>query len=301
MPDSLPAKEEWLLESLLEEETLQAALAKVPKVKLIAFDLDGTLLTSDKIITERAERAIKSLSSLGVAMVPCTGRPPRNMKHYVEQLGLGSAFVFNGAGVYSTTTDTTTYRHCFEKTIALEVIRAVRERFPDVIAGMEASHGWYLDSGYYDWRKTQSFLPQLEPTGVGDICDFIGEGTVKLYFRKPGLTAREMSLALAGVDTYWTWASDQLLEVMAPKVNKREALVHLCTELGISWQETITFGDEHNDQGMLLWAGLGVAMGNAKNEAKEVADFITSSNDEDGVALVLEAVLENLAQERVEQ
>jgi Cof subfamily protein (haloacid dehalogenase superfamily) len=292
MPEFLPAKEEWLLESLLEEETLQSALAKVPNVKLIAFDLDGTLLTSDKTITERAERAIKALSNLGVVMVPCTGRPPRNMKHYVEQLGLGSAFVFNGAGIYSAATDTTQYRHCFEKATALEVIRAVREHFPDVIAGMEASHGWYLDTGYYEWRKTQTYLPHLEPTGVGDICDFVGEGTVKIYFRQPGLTAREMSLALTNIETYWTWASDHLLEVMAPKVNKREALTYIASELGISWQEVIAFGDEHNDQGMLLWAGLGIAMANAKSEAKEVADFITASNDEDGVAVVLEAVLD---------
>jgi Cof subfamily protein (haloacid dehalogenase superfamily) len=295
------AKEEWLLESLLEEETLHAALAKVPNVKLIAFDLDGTLLTSEKIITERSERAIKSLSNLGVAMVPCTGRPPRNTKMYVEQLGLGNAFVFNGAGIYSAATDTTHYRHCFEKATALEVVQKMRERFPDVIAGMEASHGWYLDAGYYEWRKTQPYLPHLEPTGVGDICNFIGEGTVKLYFRKPELTARDMSLALTDVAAYCTWSSEQLLEVLAPKVNKREALVHLCTELGISWQEVIAFGDEHNDQGMLLWSGLGIAMANAKSEAKEVADFITSSNDENGVAVVLEAVLSNLGQGRVGQ
>jgi Cof subfamily protein (haloacid dehalogenase superfamily) len=288
------ANPDWLLESLLEEETLQSALAKVPNIKLIAFDLDGTLLTSDKTITERAERAIKALSDLGVAMMPCTGRPPRNVKHYAKQLGLGSAFVFNGAGIYSTATDTTTYRHCLEKTTALTVIEKIRERYPDVIAGMEASHGWYLDTNYYEWRKTQDYLPQQEPTGVGNICDFVGEGTVKIYFRNAGLTAREMSSALLGTDTYFTWSSESLLEVMAPKVNKREALVYICTELGISWQETIAFGDEHNDQGMLLWAGLGVAMGNAKSEAKEVADFITSSNDEDGVAEVLEAVLANL-------
>jgi Cof subfamily protein (haloacid dehalogenase superfamily) len=295
------ANPEWLLETLLEEETLHSALAKVPNVKLIAFDLDGTLLTSDKTITERTERAVKALSDMGVAMMPCTGRPPRTMKHYVEQLGLGSAFVFNGAGIYNAATDTTTYRHCFEKTTALEVIRRMRERFPDVIAGMEASHGWYLDTSYYEWRKTQPYLPHLEPTGVGDICDFVGEGTVKIYFRDPGLTAREMSLALLGLETYFTWSSESLLEVMSPKVNKREALVYICMELDISWQEVIAFGDEHNDQGMLLWAGLGVAVGNAKSEAKEVADFITSSNDEDGVAVVLEQVLERLMQERAQQ
>jgi hydroxymethylpyrimidine pyrophosphatase-like HAD family hydrolase len=113
------------------------------------------------------------------------------------------------------------------------------------------------------------------------------------------LTAKEMSLALTGVETYFTWSSESLLEVMAANVNKREALVHICTEREISWQEVITFGDEHNDQGMLLWAGLGIAMANAKSEAKEVADFITASNDDDGVAVVLEAILSRLRGENV--
>jgi Cof subfamily protein (haloacid dehalogenase superfamily) len=292
------ANPEWLLDNLLEDEPLQVALARVPTVKLIAFDLDGTLLTSDKRITERAERAIKALAQAGIIMVPCTGRPPRNTKAYVEQLGLGSAVVFNGAALYNATTDTTLYRHCFDKTTALSVIRTMRERVANIIAGMETSRGWFLDIGYYDWRKTQPYLPQLEPHGVGDIVDFVADDTVKIYFRKSGTTARVMSLALTGIETYWTWSSTELLEVMAPEVNKREALVHICTELGISWQEVITFGDEHNDQGMLLWAGLGIAMANAKREAEEAADYTTKSNDEDGVALVLEHVLARLREKQ---
>jgi Cof subfamily protein (haloacid dehalogenase superfamily) len=291
------AKEDWLLDDLLKDEPLHVSLSRVPNVKLIAFDLDGTLLTSDKRITPRAEKAIKALAKAGVVMVPCTGRPPRNTKVYIEQLGLSSAFVFNGAGLYNRTTDSTLYRHCIQKGTALQIISQMRNAVPGVIAGMETSHGWYLDIGYYEWRKTQAYLPQLEPTGIGDICDFVDDEVVKIYFRKPGFTARAMSLALTGIDTYFTWSSTELLEVMAHGVNKREALTHLCTQLGISWQETIAFGDEHNDQGMLMWAGLGVAVANAKIEAEEAADFTTKSNDEDGVALVLEAVLGRLEQQ----
>jgi Cof subfamily protein (haloacid dehalogenase superfamily) len=290
-------KETWLLEDLLQDEPLHVALARVPTVKLIAFDLDGTLLTSDKRITARSERAIKALAELGVVMIPCTGRPPRNTKAYTEQLSLRSAFVFNGAGIYDSLNDTTTYRHCITKETALRIIQQMRGAVPGVIAGIETSHGWYLDIGYYEWRKTQPYLPQLEPTGIGDISDFVSDTTVKIYFRKPGFTARAMSLALTGIDTYFTWSSSELLEVMAHGVNKREALTYICTELGISWQEVIAFGDEHNDQGMLLWAGLGVAMANAKTEAEEAADYTTKSNDEDGVAVVLEAVLARLEQQ----
>jgi Cof subfamily protein (haloacid dehalogenase superfamily) len=292
-----PAEETWLLEDLLQDEPLDVALARVPTVKLIAFDLDGTLLTSDKRITERAEKAIRALAHAGIIMIPCTGRPPRNTKTYVEQLGLKSAFVFNGAGIYNGLNNTTIYRHCIKKETALQIIKQMREAIPGVIAGIETSHGWYLDIGYYEWRKTQAYLPQLEPTGVGDIYDFVDDTTVKIYFRKSGFTARAMSLALTGIDTYFTWSSTELLEVMAHGVNKREALSYICTELGISWQEVIAFGDEHNDQGMLMWAGLGIAMANAKPEAEEAADYTTKSNDEDGVAVVLEAVLARLEQQ----
>ena len=75
LEQQLQAKSEWLLESLLEEETLESAIARVPKVKLIAFDLDGTLLTSDKRITERSKDMIQKLSQAGMVMMPCTGRP----------------------------------------------------------------------------------------------------------------------------------------------------------------------------------------------------------------------------------
>jgi Cof subfamily protein (haloacid dehalogenase superfamily) len=290
------AKEDWLLDDLLEDEPLHVALARVPNVKLIAFDLDGTLLTSDKRITERAEKVIKALAHAGIIMIPCTGRPPRNTKAFVEQLGLKSAFVFNGAGVYNRSTDSTIYRHCLDKQTALQIIKQMREAIPGVIAGLETSEGWFLDTDYYEWRKTQPYLANQEPTGVGDICEFVDDTTVKIYFRKTGFTARAMSLALTGIDTYFTWSSEGLLEVMAHGVNKREAITHLATNLGISWQEVIAFGDEHNDQGMLMWAGLGVAMANAKIEAEEAADYTTKSNDEDGVAVVLEAVLARLEQ-----
>ncbi len=285
----LQAKPEWLLESLLEEETLEEALNRVPKVRLIAFDLDGTLLTSNKRITERSNLIIQKLAQTGIIMMPCTGRPTRNTKELLEQMGLNKAVILHGAGFYNLKTDKTLYRYTFATTEVLEILERMYQ-ISGVFAGMETTQGWFLDPNYYAWRQTQPQVFPLDPNGIGDLKEFIHTGSVKLYFRHPDLNARELSITLGNVSAYRTWSSEKLLEVLPERVNKREALMQICTTLGISWQEVITFGDEHNDQGMLMWAGLGVAMQNAKSEAKEVASYITKSNDDDGVAEVLEAV-----------
>ena len=120
----LQAKPEWLLKSLLEEETLEEALNRVPKVRLIAFDLDGTLLTSDKRITERSKGIIQKLAQTGIIMMPCTGRPTRNTKELLEQMGLNKAVILHGAGFYNLKTDKTLYRYTFATTEVLEDFRA---------------------------------------------------------------------------------------------------------------------------------------------------------------------------------
>jgi Cof subfamily protein (haloacid dehalogenase superfamily) len=295
--EQLQPKAEWLLDGLLDEVTLTEALAKVPIVKLIAFDLDGTLLTTDKRITERSKTIIQKLESLGIVMMPCTGRPSRNTKEILEQLGLTKAVVLHGAGFYNFKRDKTVYRYRFATTEALEILERMYQ-IDGVIAGMESPQGWFLDPNYFAWRQTQPQIPSLEPTGVGDLKTFLDSGSVKLYFRHPDLNARELSITLGNVSAYRTWSSERLLEVLPEMVNKREALMQICTTLRISWQEVITFGDEHNDQGMLLWAGLGVAMKNAKPEAKEVSDYITKSNDDDGVAEVLEELYARVIKEK---
>ena len=261
--------------------------------KLIALDLDGTLLNSQGEASERSVAAIRGLEAQGVRTVLCTGRPPRHVRALAETLGLADLVVaFNGAVVVNFATGETEYRHGLERDLALEAVARLRASHPEVLAALETQNGWYWDSALLEQRR-----PVLEkrglpfPTGHGDVCDFVGADAVKLLFRHPTLTAATLAEVLKHLPLYTTWTSEKLLEVMALSVNKREALEHLCKKFGFQAADVAAFGDQNNDCEMLSWAGFGVAVANAAPEAKKSADFVTASNDDDGVAAVLEGWL----------
>lgn len=258
--------------------------------KLIALDLDGTLLNSQGKVSVRTVRALEALKSMGARVVICTGRPPRHIETLAKELELTQLVIaYNGAVIVDFDSGKLSYRHQLERTLALEVIERVRLTHPGTMTGIETHHGWYLDQKLYELR-----LPLLQarnltpPDGYGDASSFVQDTVIKVLFRHPHLTSSQMAQALEGLPVYATWSSPSLLEVMAEHVNKQEALAYLCDKFSLSSAEVATFGDQNNDKEMLAWAGCGVAVGNASDEAKMAADLVTSTNDEDGVAEVLE-------------
>ncbi len=263
--------------------------------KLVALDLDGTLLTSQGEVSERSVAAIRGLKARGVRVVLCTGRPPRHVRVLAEQLEIADlVLAFNGAVVVNFATDSFEYRHSLDRDLAFESVARLRTCHPEVMAGLETRRGWYWDSALFELRRAGLEARGLPfPTGHGDVCDFLGEDAVKLLFRHPSLSAPTLVKALHGLPVYATWTSEKLLEVMARSVNKREALEHLCEKFGFRAADVAAFGDQNNDREMLAWAGYGVAVANAAPEAKAAADFVTGSNDADGVAAVLEGWLDN--------
>ena len=258
--------------------------------KLVALDLDGTLLTSQGTVTERTACALRRLRARGVRVVLCTGRPPRHTELLAAELGLSELVIaYNGAAVLNFTTGETTYRHQLPRELALKVIHALRTQHPEVMLGLETHHGWYLDTALFELRR-----PFLEARGLafpdahGKVETFAPDAVIKVLVRHPTLSAVELAQALGDLPVYATWSSRGLLEVMAERTNKQETLAYLCKEFGIAPAEVAAFGDQNNDKEMLAWAGFGVAMANAADEAKAAADFVTGSNDKDGVATVLE-------------
>ena len=260
--------------------------------KLVALDLDGTLLSSRHTISERNQRAIRALRDQGVMVLICTGRPIRRAVAYARELDLCDlAILYNGAVVYDFNQDKASYQLCLSQTDTLAVIDTLRERFPGASETVETVDGWYTNPTRYDAMDEPSVLP----SGVGDVRDFVcngvGESTVKCLFSHGDIDAPTLASAIDGLPVYRTWSSPTMLEVMARGVNKQVALERVATEFGIDRSEIAAFGDQNNDVEMLSWVGYGVAMGNAADDVKQAADAVTASNDEDGVAEGLEPFL----------
>lgn len=258
--------------------------------KLIALDLDGTLLNAAGELSARTRAAVGALRARGIKLVLSTGRPPRHVEKLATELNLADLVVaYNGAAIVNFKTDETQYRYQLDAVLARELIATMRKLHPDIMIGIETHHGWYLDETLYARRQASLFRePAPKPKNCGDVESFIEDKVIKIFFRHDSLEAAELSEPLHTFDVYATWTSPSLLEVLHPQVNKQECIAYLANQFGIAQEDTVAFGDQHNDKELISWAGYGVAMDNASDELKAIADFVTASHNQDGVAKVLE-------------
>jgi Cof subfamily protein (haloacid dehalogenase superfamily) len=255
---------------------------------LIATDLDGTLLHSDGTVDERTRRAIAAVEAAGAALVLCTARPTRWMAPLAEASGhRGVAICANGGVVWDLHTESVIEAFPLEPHVARDVVELVQGAVPGGAWAVERTSGFAREPGYH------SRWPTPEGTIVDAVDALVAEPAVKLMLRHDGHLADELvhrARAVAGHLAEFTHSNsaDGLLEVSAAGVSKAAALARFCELREIDRARVIAFGDMPNDLPMLRWAGHSVAVGNAHPDVLAAADEITASNDEAGVALVLE-------------
>jgi HAD superfamily hydrolase (TIGR01484 family) len=258
---------------------------------LVATDLDGTLLRSDGTVDDRTRRAIAELEAAGLPFVICTARPPRWLRPLGEETGhRGLAVCANGGVIWDLHADAVVEEFPLDLELAREVVARLRAVLPQGAWAVERAGGFAHEPTYAPrW-------PVPDGTDVDAIDALLERPAVKLMLRHPELTADALlahARELIGdlVEVSHSSANDGLLEISAPGVSKASALAGVCAELGIVSDEVVAFGDMPNDLAMLSWAGWGVAVANAHAEVIAVADEVTASNDESGVALVLERLV----------
>lgn len=256
--------------------------------KLVASDLDGTLVRSDGTLDDRTRRAIAAAESAGATVVFCTARPHRGLTPLAEATGhRGVAICNNGAMLWDLHTEAVIEASHLQPAIAQELVALLEAELPGGAWAVERTGGFGREPGYVTrW-------PIPDDTTVAAVHALIAEPAVKLMLRHDRLTAddlleraREACGHLAEFSHSST--TDALLEISAAGVSKATALARLCEQRYIDRRDVIAFGDMPNDLPMLAWAGHAVAVANAHPDVRAAADEVTASNDESGVALVLE-------------
>ncbi len=265
----------------------QGAARSATMPKLVATDLDGTLVHSDGTITARTAAALRALDERGVPVVFVTGRPLRWAEEVFDHVGaLGLAIVSNGAMVWDVGQRQARTLHAMTPEVGLAVADRIREAVPGSTFAVETLTGIALEHDYVER------FPMPPGTRRGLLPDIFDDPALKLLARHEQLEAQEFWEAAVGVVgdlVVITWSSDSaLLEISAAEVTKAATLELLCAELGVGAAEVVAFGDMPNDIAMLSWAGASYAMADAHPTAAAAATHIAPPADEDGVAQVLE-------------
>jgi Cof subfamily protein (haloacid dehalogenase superfamily) len=283
-----------LLEQSNSEQSSDAESTH-PQIRALFLDIDGTLVDANDRISVGVHQAIAAAREKGVEVVLCTGRARYTAEPIARQLPppLGYAVTSNGGVAIHLGTHEVLYRRLLSIPVALEVIRAIYEAggkpyvYEDATsADLEGARVLYHPDRSPDvfalpprYRPHAAILEDL-PFAPVSVCTFGPPAQIKALVAhlRAGVIAADLSIIQSGSHAYWG------VEVFTHGVSKRLGLEMVAARLDVDQEEIMAIGDHMNDLEMIQWAGIGVAMGNALAEVQEVADYVTGSLADDGVA-----------------
>jgi Cof subfamily protein (haloacid dehalogenase superfamily) len=277
----------------LEKPVFLGYSVSVSEVRLLALDLDDTLLRSDLTISRRNRNVIKKAEAAGVTVVLASGRIPAAMKRYIKFLGMhkkpGYLICNNGALIQESHAGNVIYETGISADIALFAYKlADAEGFA---VQLYENDVMYV-SRHNEFTGYDQKLTGLRQVVVKDFKTMISGGCHKLLV--PGdpallIPLQRLFYNYLGDDVTLFTSKPYFLEILPTRTDKGTSLEKVAGFLGIKQEETLAIGDSMNDEAMLRWAGTGVAMINGDERLKSIADVITEkTNDDDGVAEIIE-------------
>ena len=269
-------------------------------IRLLASDLDGTLVRSDGSVSDRTRNALRRATEAGLVVALVSGRPPRWLHEIADAVDhRGVAVAANGAVIYDLRTETVIREHPLSPELLAEITEEVRSAFPAVRFGVEYGLDFGYEPGYrHDWEMSPSHDRQgnpLPPPRMADLAEIITKPAVKLLAKDLTADADEMMVAtsrlLAGRATVTHSSRLALLEIAAAGVTKATGLAEVAAGHGVPAADVAAIGDMPNDVPMLEWAGHAYAVSNAHPAAIAAADEVLGRNDDDAVAALIESLL----------
>lgn len=282
-------------------------------IRLIAFDLDGTVLNEHKKMLPETKNILERAAGEGIEIVPATGRPFIGMIEEIHNLkGVRYILTSNGAGIYEKESGKCVYENCMPLGEFLPLLERLEK--------LEVMADTFV-RGQGHMNENKKYLIS-NMAGPEEIKDYIRTSRLCVpsqsdYLRKKGFDVEKLTInfSLDGdgnridYDRAWDVVRDypefcavsggmHNIEITQKNVSKASGLRQLGKKLGIMMEEMLVFGDSGNDLAMIKEAGIGVAMSNGEKEVLEAADFITKSNDENGIVYAIQKYLPHLLDER---
>ncbi len=269
------------------------------QIRLIGVDLDGTLLDTDKSISNRTYSALQKAKEQGVIVVPATGRPYEGIPANIRACELLEYIISsNGANIRRLPSNEHMRQACLTPNESVAIAHLLEEaRLPYEVIwnGVGYAQQWVYEF-MMKGRLDNAFLPKyIRETRkqIEDMRAFLNDGQKQLeaFFvitREAEHQAKMKEITQQIADVDYVYPAPWATEITARKVNKGEALLHIADTLGIRQEEVMAIGDSGNDIELLRHVGFPVAMGNAEEHIKQMSHFVTSSNDDHGVALAIE-------------
>lgn len=248
----------------------------------VVLDLDGTLLNSEKQVSGRSLRAILRLHQQGVKIIFATARPPRAVKQFLPQelLEVGLFIYYNGALI---TCNNVEVHESMAASDCAELIDFCLQNNPDIELGIEVKDEWYSlrEVDYTDRTK-------VKENPIVRTLDELKSYEATKVLLTGAIDYEELHRQFSSKMNILRTDQGELIQISSLKASKEAAVSTLCHALNISLKNVIAFGDDFNDVGLFQLCGWPVAMGNAIDELKAIAKEVTESNDNDGVAMILE-------------
>ena len=262
-------------------------------IRLVAVDMDGTLLHDDKSISEYTLNVLRKIVEKGVILVPASGRPLEGMRAAVlnNVEGVKYAICSNGAMLMDVPEEKSICEAGISVEKAIEALKYI-EQFPTAVYA-HTDRGTFREIG---WEKTglSEKYPYIKFSegNVEDLGTFLKTSGVKVmkmgaFALKDGLAEELLAKGSPIPGIVFLRTGDGIIELNSTNASKGNALCTLCKKLGISMENVLAIGDNENDISMLQAAGISAAMGNAEDDVKQAAKFVAGHNEEDGAARFL--------------
>lgn len=277
------------------------------KYKIVFIDIDGTLVTDEKKVPEQNVQAIKKVKENGIEVVLTSGRPYQSIEMYSNEVGAIPYVIGSNGGIVANFKERKNiFCRDLQKEVAVKVFEYLKER--NLYAVATLSGDLFVEEGKYsitpENRSEVNIINSLkdtlsetkEPIMKFSVIDYDAEKLVKAreeilnLFDATTTKVDEFMIPMRFRDANNNYAIPHVMDVMPKGTNKAEGIIELSKYLNIDLSETVVFGDGMNDIEMIKAGGLSVAMGNASEELKKLADVVTKTNNEAGVAYELNRI-----------